>query len=101
MNNQILQTLLKELDKDQPRLDYIRGILETLVSMAGEVPSSGTYTLKPTPKMENYGSTSALFPGMQTVVPPKDPDEGAILDAKVKGRVDSIREMAEKGLDMP
>jgi hypothetical protein len=31
MNRKIIQKLIDELDKESPRLDYIRGILETIL----------------------------------------------------------------------
>ncbi len=33
MSNTILQKCLAELEKDNPRIDYIRGMLETLIEL--------------------------------------------------------------------
>ena len=37
MNTKILQKCLDELKKEQPNVDYIRGMLETLVEMGDQV----------------------------------------------------------------
>lgn len=36
MNKNLLQKCLDELAKDAPKLDYVRGILETLIALADE-----------------------------------------------------------------
>lgn len=38
MNTKILQKCLDELKKEQPNVDYIRGMLETLVEMGDTAP---------------------------------------------------------------
>lgn len=91
MKTSILQKCLLELDAPQPRLDYIRGMLETLIDMDGESSKGRTTGFGPV----NLGP-SPSSPKDITSFPP---DEGSILEAKARGRVQTIREIAEKGTE--
>lgn len=75
MNTNILRKCLAELTAENPRLDYLRGMLETLmemqpVSTVSEVVSKGTITY--------------------TAVP-VDLDEGALLDKMATAGLATIK----------
>lgn len=88
MNTKILQKILDELKTEHPRLDYVIGMLETLIEMVGESPNGRAADLGPA----RLGSIPSS--------PKESSDDGAILDAKAKARVQNIRELAEKGTEI-
>ena len=56
MNTAILLKCIEEIKKDKPNLEYIRGILETIVEMSGsQVPKSNMPTIQST-----YVQTTSL-----------------------------------------
>lgn len=72
----ILKKCIAELDKDKPRLDYVLGMLETVLATLGEDTSI--------PKSGPIGTPT---------------DESEILDASTRTRINTIRELAEKGFE--
>lgn len=89
MNTKILQKILDELKnaKDEVRLDYVIGMLETLIEIDGEG------TILPVPRYV------PIFP-VEDIPKTNEPtDEGAILDAKARANVQNIRALAEKGTE--
>lgn len=57
MNNTILSKILEELNKEAPRIDYVKGMLETLIEMQPLAHSSTAE--HPSYKREVAGSTPA------------------------------------------
>jgi hypothetical protein len=56
MNTTILQKAVDELNKDAPRLDYIRGLLETLIEIAPKpAPVVPSFQEKPVSKAIKLG----------------------------------------------
>ncbi len=47
MNKKTLQKVIDELNKDNPRLDYVRGILETLIEQEDSVTQSSPKYFSP------------------------------------------------------
>lgn len=88
MKISILQKILKELQTEDPNIDYVRGMLETLIEMddKGAIIPMPPYV--------------PIFPSNESKPSNGPTDEGDILDAKAKGRVASVREMAEKGTEL-
>lgn len=48
MNTKILQKILEELNKEIPSIDYLKGMVETLIEMSG-LPSHTHGTITKTP----------------------------------------------------
>jgi hypothetical protein len=83
MHRKTLQKVIDELNKPEPRLDYVKGILETIIeSLPGEAlpiigPQYSTSTIPPpTTLLVNKGSFSD--------------DEGALLEAETKAKLARI-----------
>ena len=77
--NTVIQRCVEELAKDEPRLDYIRGMLDTLLSMNSPVNPS---TQKEVTKKLNEVFAESVF------------DEAAILDAKARNNLDKVKSMS-------
>lgn len=78
MNNTILKKCLEELEKESPRLDYIRGMIETLIelSVAGK---AATRTLDHEAKeFFDKGFTAPT-------------DEQSLLDAKARAAIATVK----------
>jgi len=80
MNRKILQKCIDELNKENPKLDYVRGILETIID-----------TLP-----EEKGVSMPVFNGLGSVVPCKTEvnapvDEGNLLDSEASARLKNIK----------
>lgn len=89
MKTSILQKALDELSKEEPRIDYVRGMLETLIAM-DEKPL--VFTGKEV-KVQN-----TAIPG--EVKPKEEQDQGEILTAQAKARLSTVRELAEKSTEI-
>lgn len=75
MNKNLLQKCLDELAKDSPKLDYVRGILETLIALSEKEIS--VISVKP----------AEVTPTFQ---PPKQIDEAASLEAAAAAAMKKI-----------
>lgn len=61
----IIKKCLDELEKESPKLDYIRGMLETVVEVQqATIPSLTAPSVPATPVVGNIGNGSADFPAM-------------------------------------
>ncbi len=80
-NTTILKKCLTELESETPRLDYLRGMLETLIELQEDAPVKAEPPLKGTPK---------------PIVPKTDSPEGDALDAAAKSRLGTIKALAEQ-----
>lgn len=89
MNRNILQKCIDELKEPvSPRLDYVRGMLETLLEMMPESVSS--------PIFANHG------PGVRTMTPVPEPtevDERAVMDAKARAAIAAVKSITEESTD--
>lgn len=94
-----LKKILDELNKESPRLDYIKGMLEVLIEDNQMQISSGT-TFVPYVGSTNtglvHGTLSALVPAMSASASPTSNDEGAMMDVAAKAKVEKIRLLAEE-----
>ncbi len=82
MNTGILRKVLEELEKESPRLDYIRGMVETLVEMQGSIPSR-LMVVSPGSGPGDGGSN-----------PSSGTDEASILDARARAAIATAQAMA-------
>ncbi len=94
-----LQKILTELKAEKPRIDYMLGIVETLLDIQGEeVIDIYDRPIKVQDSSE-YLKHKHLDPDFKPI--PEEPkDEGAILDAQTKARIDSIKALAEKSTEI-
>lgn len=87
MNTKILQKILDELQLAEPRIDYVVGMLETLIEMqedkpvmiSGNLPFSSEQVVAPLKKAMEGG------------------DEAAILDAKARAALQTVNELTRNG----
>jgi len=88
-----LQKILTELKADKPRIDYVIGILETLIEIQGT-------NSKP------KETSPILFSDAQNVIDKAKKnagvaeDEGEILDAKARARLSSVMELSRKSTEI-
>lgn len=75
MNRKIIQKLIDELDNDSPRLDYIRGVLETLME--------GLPEESPVAKIDRAIN--------KIVAETEIEDEGTIIDKEAQVRLKNIK----------
>jgi hypothetical protein len=81
MNTTILKKCLDELSKDSPKLDYVRGMLETLIEIQNPILTIPSLVI---PKN--------IVPGMVHTVP-ENQDEATLLDAKARAALETIKSM--------
>ena len=87
MNKNILKKCLDELQKENPRLDYVRGILETLIeSLEVSATSSSTFTYNP-PIIYNPPITTSV-------------DEATMLENEAKAKLKSVENIINKSVTM-
>lgn len=80
MNYKILQRVLDELNKESPKLDYIRGMVETLLSLEPERITVQIPTV--------VGATA--------INRSEPKDEGAMLDAIARANLKTVQDLAKK-----
>ncbi len=87
-----LQKILTELKAEKPRIDYVIGILETLIELESGPHSS----------VAEHSVVSREVTGSIPVEAAKEEpkDEGAILDAQTKARIEAVKAMAEKSTEI-
>jgi hypothetical protein len=75
MNTKILQKVLEELQKNKPRLDYVRGMIESLVDM-DDKPLNISHTSGPvaTPNFYERSSTTVVAPADEIVLTQEEID---------------------------
>lgn len=84
MNNiSILTKCVEELKKEKPRYDYINGLLEALIEMQTESPK--LYAIQ-------AGREDAVI---KAIIEERPKDEAAILDAKAKAALASVKALSE------
>ncbi len=79
MNAPILTKILGELNQKQPRLDYVRGMLETLLEL------EGSSVVEHSPVKRVVASSNPALPD----------DEAAILDAHARAKLASIKALSQ------
>lgn len=89
MNNTLLARCLVELDKAEPRLDYVRGILETLIEI--QVDEGTKLTSKGASALINsVADDTRRYHGIEPVHE-KPKTEGQILDDIAKARLAGVK----------
>ncbi len=93
MNNNILKKALEELSKDSPKLDYVRGMLETLIEITEAKPGAIVTTAN---SMSGFaaGNTS---PNYHSV--PNTATEESMLDAMAISNLEKIRNIAARSVE--
>lgn len=105
MNNAILQKCLAELEKGEPRLDYVRGMLETLIALdEGRVSwrlpieevkkwagSTGTNEIEMREDVLVGENKKPLFPPVELIegLPPMSPAMVAQVKQKAQASIDT------------
>ncbi len=89
-----LRKILTELKAEKPRIDYVIGILETLIELDGTVAQIGRAL--PEPLLGRQEKVVGSTPTSSDE--PKD--EGDILTAQTKARIDAVKAMAEKSTEI-
>lgn len=89
----ILKKVLSELKMDNPKLDYIRGMVETLIEMqeTSKPENTGEYLVS---DMNGKVRVTTSEKEIQTVN-----DEGALLDAQAKAAMAKTMELANKSIE--
>lgn len=80
MNTNILKRCLAELQSATPRLEYIEGMLETLIEMTEKELPNNIGVLR-----------AASHPPLEETLN----DEASILDAKAKAALQTVKSMSE------
>ena len=96
MNTNILSKCIEELKKEKPDLSYLRGMLETLVTVqdAMKVPEFLTH-----PSLHKTAMTVANEMKTPVRVNGEANDEASVLDAKARAAIDIVKSMG--GQDTP
>lgn len=83
MNVNILLKCLRELEQAEPKLDYLRGMIETLIEMSH-------------PTIEQ----AAKAAGMDKLLPAlaRPADEGSALDSTAAAKLSEVKKMAGESL---
>lgn len=85
MNRKTIQKVIDELNKPQPRLDYVKGILETIIeSLPGEVTVTSTH-----PEFLTNAYTTS--PSIAVT-----DDEGTMLDAEARSKLAKVQALAQE-----
>ncbi len=87
MQTKILTKVLEELGKESPDLSYIRGMIETLVSLSPDEIA-----------LENFKPVYAV--GSQMLKKEPVMDEGATLDAMARASLETIKSLADKSTEV-
>jgi len=82
MNTTILKKCLTELSQETPKLDYVRGMLETLI----EIQPDMAVVVK-------EDGTASTFPMSQIHTNKVPQDEASLLDAKARAALETIKAM--------
>lgn len=83
--NEILKKCVEELAKESPRLDYIRGMLDTVLAMSE--PPKDAYL-----KADGNGKVHVIVP-QQELQDVMQADEASIMDAKARAAIKAVQEM--------
>lgn len=86
MNTKILTKVLEELNKDKPDISYVKGMIETLVSLE-EVTTVGSTIIHANTIPSNRAIADVSL------------DEAAILDAQAKASLETIKALSEKSTE--
>ncbi len=96
--NKIIERVLQELSKDEPRLDYIRGALETLLEIQDGVVAQIGRAL-PEPMNHDVIGRQKKVSG-STPDDSTTKDEGQVLDAMTRARIEKVKALAEKSTEL-
>lgn len=85
MNTNILKKCIEELRKDDPKIDYVLGMLETLSEMQETVSVTPVI---PTVKFPPLGFEKK-----------EEPSEADVMDAKARAAIEEIKRMSQESKD--
>ena len=60
MNTKILQKILEELNKEKPSIDYMKGMVETLMEISGSIPITKTLYETTTSEIKGVARTETI-----------------------------------------
>lgn len=89
MNITILKKCSDELSKDEPKLDYVRGMLETLIEMD---ESKDKYIVA-----DGEGKLRVTTPQKEIKKVEESQDEASLLDAKARASLEAIKKLNTEG----
>lgn len=89
MNTKILQKCLEELKAEKPRIDYVCGMLETLIEMQQNNPIQ---TIQDIPRGQQINP-----PIHQIFAVATNGDESVILDARARDALNTVKELEKNG----
>lgn len=81
--NKTLRKILEELDKEQPRLDYIKGMLEVLIE--------GDITVKPSVQLSSIPTIPVNPSATRESVPM---EEAEMLDNIARAKLEEVKKMS-------
>lgn len=90
MNTNILKKCLEELSKDEPKLDYVRGMLETLIEMSESLKKCAC-------DGEMKGNVIHTMSACHDEPHNSERDEASILEAGVKANLETIKNLNTEG----
>lgn len=96
MNPKLLNKVLEELNTSSPRLDYIRGVVETLIEMQ---PVSPVSVLNPLWRPASTPMAGVAVGGSTSPVAIPMVDEGTLLDSAARASLEKIKELAAKSTE--
>ncbi len=79
MNTTILKKCIDELNAENPRLDYLRGMLDTLMEMSQQTILPPTIPYMP------------IFSPKNVIKAPEQMDDAAMLDARARQAIETIK----------
>lgn len=92
MNTKLIKKCIDELDAEKPRLDYLKGILETLYEIESSATTISGTTTFPIPPY--YVNSSVTNTGTQTGT--GKISEPEILDYRVWTPIDEIKKLTDE-----
>lgn len=90
MINTTLRKCLVELEKAEPNISYVRGMIETLIEMQQQTGNSPLVTTL------NHPSIGNILPPPQYITT-SSTDEASILDMRAKEAIATARELEKNG----
>jgi hypothetical protein len=96
MNRKIIQKVIAELNKENPKLDYVRGILETLLESLPENIIASVPYITPTSTTVDL---SKLYPQSKKELPQDERlDDAEIMEKETKAKMEKIKDSINKNV---
>lgn len=89
MPTNILQKALDELGKESPDISYVKGMLETIIELQDKATNADQLNAQLRIKSAQATTTQSN----------EHVDEGALLDARAKAAIESVRKLTDKSVE--